>query len=398
MQTHRHLNALVAAVLLAQTLLPSAALAATVAAKTDTALTVNGVTVIVNAGSTYDQLTTSADALTLTVPSGEAAILRTSGAANVLENDAMLPACHVLRNKTNQLTINGPRTVVVRPQPTTCSTANANDADDTGFAFSAPSESAVWNEGAAAQLFWTTSGRAPASVRVRLSSDGGSTYPVLIAENVASNGFLEWTVPTTYTTSQARVKIEAIEQGNVTAIAVSPAFTVNGTATAPTNGGGLVVTPYDYDPKEETRDAATIGVDKHLPNRPDQQICTPGIRLKAAGFSAVYYCGQDGKRYVFPNQKIYDTWYAGDFAGVVELPLSDVQRIPLGGNVTYRPGSRMVKLTTATEVFAVAADGTLRFVTSEQVAARLYGPNWNTMIDDLPDAFFTDYTVGEPIY
>jgi hypothetical protein len=101
---------------------------------------------------------------------------------------------------------------------------------------------------------------------------------------------------------------------------------------------------------------------------------------------------------VFPNEKTHRTWYGDSFAGVVEWSIEDIAKIPLGGNVTYRPGVRMVKIQSANEVFAVAANGTLRYIASEAVAQRLYGPSWNTMIDDIPDAFFTNYTVGTPIY
>ena len=84
-----------------------------------------------------------------------------------------------------------------------------------------------------------------------------------------------------------------------------------------------------------------------------------GALIKASG-PAVYYYAADGKRYVFPNFATYATWYGNDFNGVMELDITDVARIPLGGNVTYRPGVRMLKLQSAPDVFAVAADGTLR--------------------------------------
>jgi hypothetical protein len=39
----------------------------------------------------------------------------------------------------------------------------------------------------------------------------------------------------------------------------------------------------------------------------------------------------------------------------------------------------------------------LRHVATEQIAACLYGGNWNAQIDDVPDAFFVDYAVGAPV-
>ncbi|MEK7473854.1 MAG: hypothetical protein AAB668_03990 [Patescibacteria group bacterium] len=111
---------------------------------------------------------------------------------------------------------------------------------------------------------------------------------------------------------------------------------------------------------------------------------------------AVYYVGSDGKRHAFPNERVYFTWYS-NFGGIIELDGGTLATITLGSNVNYRPGMRMVKFTTVNRVYAVARYGTLRWVTSEAAATALYGSAWNTRIDDLSDAFFTDYTFGADI-
>ena len=111
---------------------------------------------------------------------------------------------------------------------------------------------------------------------------------------------------------------------------------------------------------------------------------------------AVYYLGADGKRYVFTNQKAYSTWYA-NFSGVKVVSSTEMSSYPIGGNVTYRPGVKMVKITTDPKVYAVSANGTLRWVTTEAIAVALYGSNWNTKIDDVADAFFVNYTVGSDV-
>ncbi len=111
--------------------------------------------------------------------------------------------------------------------------------------------------------------------------------------------------------------------------------------------------------------------------------------------SAVYYI-DEGKRYVFPNEKIYFSWYR-DFSGVRTVSDEELASYVIGGNVTYRPGSRLVKLQSDPRVFAVGAGGRLRWVSSETAASALYGTAWNTYVDDLSDAFFFNYKEGEPI-
>jgi len=112
--------------------------------------------------------------------------------------------------------------------------------------------------------------------------------------------------------------------------------------------------------------------------------------------SAVYYYAADGKRYVFPNEGTYKSWFA-DFSGIIQVSPDELAAMPLGGNVTYRPGIRMVKIQTDPKVYAVAGGGTLRWVGSEALAEDLYGQFWNEAIDDVSDAFFADYKLGIPI-
>lgn len=111
---------------------------------------------------------------------------------------------------------------------------------------------------------------------------------------------------------------------------------------------------------------------------------------------AVYYYGSDGKRHPFPNAKVYFTWYA-DFSTVQEISSAAMANLPLGKNVNYRPGLRMVKFQTVPKVYVVGRYGVLRWVTSEAIAIALYGSDWNQKIDDISDVFYTNYTFGADI-
>jgi hypothetical protein len=122
---------------------------------------------------------------------------------------------------------------------------------------------------------------------------------------------------------------------------------------------------------------------------------TSGSLIKASG-PAVYYYGTDGKRYVFPNEATFKTWYA-DFSTVKTISDAELAAILIGGNVTYRPGVRLVKVTTDPKVYAVDAGGTLRHVASEAVAIGLYGSAWAKSVDDVPDPFFVNYKTGAAI-
>ncbi|MEK7545745.1 MAG: G8 domain-containing protein [Patescibacteria group bacterium] len=111
--------------------------------------------------------------------------------------------------------------------------------------------------------------------------------------------------------------------------------------------------------------------------------------------SAVYYV-DEGKRYVFPNEKVYFSWYQG-FDGVETVSAETLASYPIGGNVTYRPGLKLVKIQTDPRVYAVGSGGRLRWIATEQAASALYGTDWNHKVDDIPDAFFFTYKEGEPV-
>lgn len=137
---------------------------------------------------------------------------------------------------------------------------------------------------------------------------------------------------------------------------------------------------------------------------PDRVFLEPGDLIKLPDDSnpdtqidtAVYYYGNDGLRYVFPNSRTYFTWYDG-FVGVKSVSATQLGTIGIGGNVTYRPGVKMIKIDSDPKVYAVARGGMLRWVGSEALAVALYGDDWNTKIDDVPDSFFTNYTIGDEI-
>lgn len=113
-------------------------------------------------------------------------------------------------------------------------------------------------------------------------------------------------------------------------------------------------------------------------------------QLVKAGTPAVYYVGEDSKRYVFPNERIFFSWYR-DFSSVQTISDAQLASLPIGGNIFYRPGTRLVKITTDPKVYAVGLGGALYDIASEEAALRLYGTSWAQRVDDLPDAFFSSY-------
>jgi len=121
-----------------------------------------------------------------------------------------------------------------------------------------------------------------------------------------------------------------------------------------------------------------------------------GDLIKISSTSSVYYLGTNGKRYVFPNEATYFSWYK-DFSNVVTISQSEMETYSLAANVTVRPGTKLIKSPSNSAVYAVEPGGKLRSIVSEANAINLYGANWAKNVVDVIDSFFVNYTVGTPL-
>ena len=110
------------------------------------------------------------------------------------------------------------------------------------FNITAPNTNVSWNSASTQTVTWNVNNTtaAPvscANVKITLSTDGGQTFPTVLAASVPNNGSATITVPNTPTTT-ARIKVEAvgniffdIDDANFTIVSASPTFTF----TAPSN-------------------------------------------------------------------------------------------------------------------------------------------------------------------
>ena len=122
-----------------------------------------------------------------------------------------------------------------------------------------------------------------------------------------------------------------------------------------------------------------------------------GDLIKGTQTDTVYYFFS-GSRYVFPTEKTYKSWYGNDFSTVKTISMEQLVMYPLGRqNITYRPGVNLLKITTDPKTYAIGKGGKLRWVQNEAVAKLLFGNDWATQVHDLPDPFFINYTIGDPI-
>lgn len=118
-----------------------------------------------------------------------------------------------------------------------------------------------------------------------------------------------------------------------------------------------------------------------------------GDLVKIDGNAAVYYIDASGTRRSFPMEAVYQSWYGKDFSKVKTIAPEQLSAFAMGKNMTIKPGTYLVKITTMPKVYAVTGDATLQWVSTEARAVELYGADWAKKIVDIPDAFFVNYTI-----
>lgn len=121
-----------------------------------------------------------------------------------------------------------------------------------------------------------------------------------------------------------------------------------------------------------------------------------GALVKEKETTTVYFIDADKRRHTFPNEPTFFSYFES-FAGIKTLPASTLAQIAIGKNVTVRPGTWLVKIQTDPKVYALEPYGVLKYVSTVDLAKKLYGTGWTTKIIDISPAFFVDYQLGEPI-
>lgn len=135
-----------------------------------------------------------------------------------------------------------------------------------------------------------------------------------------------------------------------------------------------------------------FGVFLLAPMRVHAGVVESGDLIKASDVAVYYYF--DGKRYVFPNEDVYFSWYE-NFDTVKTIPDKVLADIPIGGNVTFRPGTKLIKIVTDPRVYVILQDNKLRWLVNEDVAKALYGDEWAKEVRDVSDALFLNYEMDD---
>jgi len=122
-----------------------------------------------------------------------------------------------------------------------------------------------------------------------------------------------------------------------------------------------------------------------------------GHLIKSATGPAVYLAATDGKRYLFTGESQFYGWY-NDFRSLRNVSGASLAALPLGGNVLYRPGYRLIKTASSPRVYTVGEQGKLQWVTNAEILVLLFGQDWSRkMLDVVPESLLADYAFGSAV-
>jgi hypothetical protein len=177
-------------------------------------------------------------------------------------------------------------------------------ADAGPFVVTAPNTAVSWAGGSSQTVTWNVANTSAApvsaaNVRILLSTDGGQTFPSVLAASTPNDGSQAITVPST-PTSQARVKVEAV--GNVFFDISNVNFTI-------TPGGGNLPPVANAGPDQNVSTGATVSLNGSGSSDPDggpsplsyswSQLSGPSVTLNNPNTATPTFTAATAGSYVF---------------------------------------------------------------------------------------------------
>lgn len=191
-----------------------------------------------------------------------------------------------------------------------------------------------------------------------------------------------------YSAASVSVNLRVPQQTVTLSLVTAPLPATGPTPPAPGQGGGLLIPQNNF-----------LSTQFIVPIFPESLSMHDLVKLPDDGKpatqsdSTVYYLGADGRRHAFPNPSVYASWFC-DFSKVRAVSSSLLASIPLGPNVTYRSGLRLVKFPSIPTVYVVQPNGMLRGIADEAMARKIAGDDWAKKVSDISEAFYVDYRFG----
>ena len=246
------------------------------------------------------------------------------------------------------------------------------------IAVSAPVATAAYSAGDDIAITWSTlaSTGTVSAVNLSYSTDGGITNTSIVS-GTANDGSYTWMAPS-ISASSVTILAQATDLIAILDTGISGAFSIGSSEES----------------NDETADDTSDG-DTDT-SETSTTLLPTGAFFKGESWSTVYYVGADGTRRPFLDAQTFFT-YADNFDSVIDASDDYLANYAIGTPMMPKAGTVLVKVVSVNNVYALEADDTLRWITSESVASSLYGSNWADFVIDVPVTAWGHFTFGADI-
>lgn len=245
----------------------------------------------------------------------------------------------------------------------------------------------------------TTSAMSATNINLMWGSD--STSQVTIVSGTPNDGSYMWTVPALDT---AYAKIQVVGTDLVESMATDESddyFTIGSPAAEGADDEAVDEEEDTEDAQDESaEDTSDVGVSPVTGEEESISDVAYGDYIRSEYFDTVYYIDMDSEgdlvRRPFMDAQTFMTWQ-NDWDGVMTVTDATLPTIELGAPMLPKAGVVLVKIVSIAKVYAVEGDGTLRWITSEDVAEEMYGSDWADYVIDIADTLFPRFETGDDL-
>jgi hypothetical protein len=291
-------------------------------------------------------------------------------------------------------------------------------------------------EGEWTSVSWLTLGSVP-YVLVSYSTDNGSTWQTLVGP-IANRSNIAFTMPSDLGDT-FMLKVEGTDLALVLDTLTSdPIIILEQTTTPPTSTTPVVTPPATYvpvvpvyapspilgyqfpttptDTTSATQTPAETGDEPSpiltytspeaaSPVTGEQEEVTevfPGDYIKSPYFPTVYYVTENMERRPFMDAQTYFT-YESSFNAVKIVSDATLPLLNLAGPMLPKPSTVLVKIQSDPKVYLVSTNPDseyrpiLHWISSEELAVKMYGPQWPQYVIDIPVTLFARFEIGDKI-
>ncbi len=145
--------------------------------------------------------------------------------------------------------------------------------------------------------------------------------------------------------------------------------------------------------------AQTSFINSGIKTNKSKFLLIPGSIVKGETLDFWYWYGNDTNRYSFLSHDVVESWFpdAATRPAITAVRDTVLASITLNGFIGYKPGTRLIKISSDPKIYAISEGMKLRWLENEKIIEQIYGSSWRDLLITVPDVVFIEYVVGDSV-